>query len=371
MADSILDKVLSSKHAEEVSHFSPQEILTRLLAPLLSRERDILIRRFGLQGGGVVTLEEIGKSLEVTRERIRQIERSAIKKMKDGAQCASLMTTVEHVIRQYLEEADGALVEEELYTRLAEQRDRPEESRAILTFFLNELLRDRFQRIVGDTVVRDGWALRFFALPEAKKDIIALEKILEEKNVPVDFTPFARMVRERGICSSASDDKLQSLLGLSRRIEQNTFGEWGLSSWTTVHPKRMKDKIYLILKRQGKPLHFNAITELINGARFDQKVAHPPTVHNELIMDERFVLIGRGIYALAEWGYKPGIVADVVADLLKKEGKPLDRGTIVRHVLTQRMVGKATIHLALMDRVRFTKLPDGTYTVNEQKVQNV
>jgi hypothetical protein len=125
----------------------------------------------------------------------------------------------------------------------------------------------------------------------------------------------------------------------------------------------MNDKIYLVLKKNGKPMHFTEITKMINETKFDSRKAYPPTVHNELILNDQYVLVGRGIYALKEWGYKPGVVASVLIEILRAAGHPLGRDELVRLVLDQRMVKKNTVHLALTDKTKFKKLPDGTYTL--------
>ena len=129
----------------------------------------------------------------------------------------------------------------------------------------------------------------------------------------------------------------------------------------------MKDKIYLVLKKEGKPLHFNDITELINKVKFDRRKAYAPTVHNELILNDDFVLVGRGIYALEEWGYKPGVVSDVLIKILKKSDDPLSRDELVKKVLEQRVVRKNTIHLALTDKAKFKRLPDKRFTLNNDE----
>jgi len=138
-----------------------------------------------------------------------------------------------------------------------------------------------------------------------------------------------------------------------------------LSSWGSVVPKRMNDKIYLVLKRHGKPMHFNEITKKINEVKFDSRKAYPPTVHNELILNKKYVLVGRGIYALKEWGYQPGVVANVLEQILKDEKEPITREELVKRVLEQRIVKKNTIHLALTNKDRFRKLPDERFTLAE------
>ena len=52
-------------------------------------------------------------------------------------------------------------------------------------------------------------------------------------------------------------------------------------------------------------MHFKEVAEAISKT-FGKKT-HYATCHNELIKDSRFVLVGRGMYALAEWGYQAGI----------------------------------------------------------------
>ena len=128
----------------------------------------------------------------------------------------------------------------------------------------------------------------------------------------------------------------------------------------------MNDKIYLILKKASQPLHFEEITEQINKVGFDHRKAYAPTVHNELILNEQYVLVGRGIYALQEWGYKPGVVSDVLEVILRNSTEPMTRDELVTVVLKQRVVKKNTIHLALTDRKRFQRLSDGRYTLAQQ-----
>lgn len=114
-------------------------------------------------------------------------------------------------------------------------------------------------------------------------------------------------------------------------------------------------------------MHFRKITDTINEIKFDGKKAHPATVHNELILDhDRYVLVGRGIYALKEWGYKPGVVADVITEILAQSPEPLARQEIIRRVLEKRLVKESTIILALMNKKRFKKNGQGTYQINTE-----
>ena len=154
---------------------------------------------------------------------------------------------------------------------------------------------------------------------------------------------------------------LYSAIQALKTIEQNKFGHWGVYEWREVKPKTINDKIYLILKNNGKPMHFVAITEKINEISFDAKKANAATVHNELILDNKYILVGRGFFSLKEWGYKTGTVADVVVEILKNNPEGLTRDGIIEEVMKQRLVKRATIILALMNKDKFEKSADNKY----------
>ncbi len=83
------------------------------------------------------------------------------------------------------------------------------------------------------------------------------------------------------------------------------------------------------MSESGKPLHFSKVADAIKNSDFKRREVTTQAIHNELIKDSRFVLIGRGIYALQEWGYNSGTVSDIIAEILKKDG-PLHRDEIVK-----------------------------------------
>ncbi|MDQ5927659.1 MAG: hypothetical protein QG633_97, partial [Patescibacteria group bacterium] len=84
------------------------------------------------------------------------------------------------------------------------------------------------------------------------------------------------------------------------------------------------------------------------------------TTHNELIKDGRFVLVGRGLYALTDWGYMQGVVRDVIKKVLNEHG-PLKRDEIIDKVLKERYVKPNTIIVNLQDPEHFEKQSDGAY----------
>ena len=81
LGDVVEDRAAESPFEVAATSLLPEEI-SRLLAPLDSREREILKLRFGLDRGEPRTLEEVGDHFELTRERIRQIEARAMSKLR-------------------------------------------------------------------------------------------------------------------------------------------------------------------------------------------------------------------------------------------------------------------------------------------------
>ena len=140
---------------------------------------------------------------------------------------------------------------------------------------------------------------------------------------------------------------------------------FGLVEWPEIKPRGVKDKAFLVFKKHGKPLHFTEVAKLID--KFDYNVpnkkTYPQTVHNELIKDTRFVLVGRGTYALSEWGYVPGTIKDIITKVLKEKNEPLHKDEVVKQVLAQRLVAKNTVLMNLNNKKHFDKDANDKYFI--------
>ena len=93
-------------------------------------------------------------------------------------------------------------------------------------------------------------------------------------------------------------------------------------------------------------------------------MAQAQTVHNELIKDPRFILVGRGTYALKEWGYQSGTVKEVIGQLLKENG-PLTKEEILKKVLETRLVKPNTILINLQNRQYFSRDKNNKYSLTK------
>jgi len=326
-----------------------KKVVTQLVSVLNQRNREIISRRFGLKNGAKETLESIGSSYGITRERVRQIEEASLAQMCESLQNSDNALAKPFVVftRDILNANGGVINEKELFARFSgTMQNSP--ANAALVFVLT--LSDAFHRSQEDESFSTFWSLSKERASEFCGQVATLISNLEK--------------RKQVLAVQEVPEGVLSYLTISKNIGKNVFGHIGLTKWSEIKPRGVRDKSYLVLKREGKPKHFREITELINTVNFGNRRAHVQTVHNELIKDPRFVLVGRGMYGLSEWGYEPGTVKQVIANLLRKEG-PLSRDKIVAHVMSARLVKPNTIVLGMQDKQLFYENNDGHIALKE------
>lgn len=367
-SSNLLDRVLQSQQSETLEHFEPMDTVNELLKLISTKEADVLRRRFGLGQNEAETLEIIGRSYKVTRERVRQIQHWAIKHLKQLPATNQLLHGLTLVLQQLLETHGGVMLEEELFQRLQGSGGQSRQRHESVRFILEQLLDVKVERVETGGY-KPYWKLKFANVTLLQPITTAAEDVLRQAGKPISQTDLLRRLNDHQLVKDNREHlpeaAILSYLAVSTSVERNPFGELGLRTWGTIVPKRMHDKILLVMRKHGKPMHFQEIAQRINEIGFDHRQAYPPTVHNELILNTEYVLVGRGIYALREWGYKPGVVADVLVDILREAGRPMTREELVGKVLAQRMVKKNTIALSLTNRAKFRRLEDGTFTLAE------
>jgi hypothetical protein len=336
-----------------------QEIVNNLLIVLSQKEKHIIENRFSLNGRPKATLEKIGKEFNVTRERIRQIEKNALRKLQRnvGNTDLSLLNEFASLI---LDRNDGLCEEVKMVSeilKMAKAREDVDVSSAKLSISLDK----NIVKVNNTIYFRPHWKRPGVSHSMIKKVCDRAHALLKKKSDVVDADKFLKMVKEKFEKDPMITTRLiHAALDLDRRIKVVPEGV-GLSSWRHINPKTLRDKIYFILRHQGKPLHYVEIANKIAGSTFDKKVVNTQAVHNELIRYPQFILIGRGIYALAEWGYEAGTVADVVTSILKNSSKPMSREEIVAAVLKRRQVKKITILLNLKNKPQFERVGRDKY----------
>ena len=318
------------------------------------REREIITRRFGLFDRKE-TLEQIGELLGITRERVRQLEKAIIIRLKIATEEGNIpaVRTIERLIIRDLSENGRIGRVNDIAERLS-----PGKATAIRTHvaFIAELsprlttINETDNYYQGISIAENGDEKKI------RSNIDTIVKTIKKHGEPIDIETL------HGMLTYESPAQVRALASLSKQLA-SLKDVWGLTKWPTVNPKNIRDKIYVILVGNGKPLHFSEIAKAIKTSDFKRKNVTTQAIHNELIKDKRFVLIGRGIYALQEWGYSRGTVSEIIANVLKDAGGPLHRDEIVRRVLKSRRVKETTILLNLQSKPEFKRVAKATYAL--------
>lgn len=315
------------------------------------RDRQIIARRFGFGLSRRQTLEKIGTDFEITRERVRQIEKAAIAKMR-ASETAEIATGSE-VLRAIASDQGGIVP----VADVAEMLGAPEKEVSYIIFLA--LLSPTVELIEEDDDTRAAIGLAgIYSRTQVNQLLAEIIKTVKEHGKPITLPKL-----KIKLPSELESRTIEQLMRISKKLAYFD-GKWGLISWPEVNPKSIRDKTYLVLSRHGRPLHFSEIAKHVRGLGATKRNVTIQAVHNELIKDVRFILIGRGIYALAEWGYTPGTVAEIIASVLRNE-QPLHKDEIVRRVLMKRQVKTTTIILNLQEKDRFQRTAKATYKLKD------
>lgn len=317
------------------------------------REREIITRRFGLFDRKE-TLEQIGELLGITRERVRQLEKAILIRLKLASESNKLPSVhdAERTLIRHLSEKGRVARVSDVAQDIIEGE--PSATQRAHIAFISELSpsisvlgeNDDYYHSIG---IKDHADEK-----KIKSHVEEIVKTVKAHGEPIQIESLHEKL------SHEHPDHVRALASTSKKLA-SLKDHWGLVKWPTVNPKNIRDKIYVILADNGKPMHFSDIAKNIKKSDFKRKDVTTQAIHNELIKDKRFVLIGRGIYALDSWGYSRGTVADIISDVLQKAGEPLHRDEIVKRVLKSRQVKETTILLNLQSKPQFKRVSKATY----------
>lgn len=335
-----LKKIIKERKKDELLKLNAIEIVNKIFSELHERERDILSRRFALENHEQQTLEEIGRLHSLTRERVRQIEKASLEKIKKLDNLDERLKLVRGVVESILDEHGGFMERDFLLDILSvltldidenNLKSNSKNYKNYFDFILSNLLNDHIEKVDNSERFVSFYKLKNTAInyleeitDELKSKLSSLKRTMKiddlleniksldsfnnykdkinKKIGELDLTSVFKnkIFPEKG--ETINENKsLYSVLQAIKDINRNKLGHWGHDSWPEIKPKRISDKIHLILKEEKKPMHFNEITKKINEIGFDHKKANSGSVHNELILDDRYILMDRGVYGLKEW----------------------------------------------------------------------
>ncbi len=339
-------------------NFKPKQTTKKLLKHLQDRAQQVVINRFGLgDTGEQMTLEAIGQKYGITRERVRQIENfalNAIKKSDSFYEAEEIFTELKKIIH----DLGGVIAEDDLMPMISHDKVTQNHVGLYLT------LGDDFLGEKEDHSFKKRWVVDQHVADRVHKALADIHAGLSEGDLISKNEIVDRIMCHDGVCEITTHTvdaaMVDRWLSLSKSLSSNKLGEWGRASSPNIKTRGVKDYSYLVMRRHGSPMHFREVAAAINKT-FGKNV-HVATTHNELIKDDRFVLVGRGVYALREWGYKTGVVREVIADILKAEG-PMSKEDIVEKVMKERYLKKNTILVNLQNPKYFKKNKEGLYIV--------
>ena len=336
--------------------FKPKQVTKKITSHLQDRANDVIMNRFGLTSDAEQkTLEEIGKKYGITRERVRQIEDAALSLIKKSDAYKGEQAVFDE-LKQLIHSLGSVVAEHELLPHIS--KDKATQNH--IHFYL--VLGDSFKKHREDDHFHTRWSVDDAMATKVQDSLRKLFSSLSDE----DLVPETEMIKKffdqmKDVSDQFRNEEIaKRWLAMSKTISKNPLGEWGKSTSPNVRTRGVKDYAFLIMRKHGSPMHFREVADAISKT-FGRKT-HYATCHNELIKDPRFVLVGRGMYALAEWGYKAGIAREVIRDILKREG-PLTKEDVVEKVMKERYFKKNTILVNLQNPKWFKKNKTGLYIV--------
>ncbi|MCH7597508.1 hypothetical protein IID27_00490 [Patescibacteria group bacterium] len=336
--------------------FKPKQATKRLLAELSERAQEILIRRYGLGfDAKKMTLESIGQKYKITRERVRQIENYALSAIRKSDAFGNEQETFDE-LESLITTLGGLISEDEFLDYISEEKSIQNNIHFLL------VLGNAFKRAKEDSEFKHRWFVDDELVKRIHASLQTLYRNLTDDDLIIESELIELFLKEIKDLNQKykNEEIVRRWFNVSKKLGINPLGEWGRADSSNVRVKGMRDYAYLTIKRHGSPMHFTEVAKAISN--IFHRNAHIATCHNELIKDARFVLVGRGLYALSEWGYTTGVVKDVIMDILKVNGS-LTRDEIVDKVRNERYVKDNTIIVNLQDSTCFRRNKSGKYTL--------
>lgn len=339
------------------------KLVSTAVAGLNPRQKEVIYARFGLDsvsGKGGQTLAAIGEKLHVTRERVRQIENGAIVVIKRNIGRSPELESALAKIAKFIAAKGGIAKKSEVVRYAATIAAGAKENHI-------DFLADAsgiFHLYREDDAFHPFYYVTEKDLKNARTFVEGWVAFLKNRKDKVFAESYEVQLAGFMKTKAIEGEIAENYLSVSKHIHKNPYGDTGLREWPEISPATVRDKIYLVLKKNGEPLHFEDIARHINLAKFDAEKALAPTVHNELIKDNRFVLVGRGLYGLQEHGYEPGTAREVISKILKTKGA-MNTAEVMEAVNKQRFFKPNTILINLQNRNFFERMPDGKYRVRE------
>ena len=306
-------------------------LIENMLARLPERQQGVIADRYGLWDGIAETLQDIGDKLGVTRERIRQIEATGLRRLRRVFGHQAVKDFVLQKLSIYLasepDKTCGILSEDEAAAALAD--DCSAEEAALAASFLQDLdapgqsvfARHLIEVEPGIYCTENGVAAECRVLLELIESTLQQhQKPLSERRLYDDLAN-----RSAGPLTPRQVARIGRLLAISPSVMRLRNGTIAFSKWTEFRRRDSTSLVEATLRLLGRPGHFREITQKIGSLFRDAGSVNERTIHNAIIREQRkFVWVKSGTYGLAAWGLKrPPFIKDRLVELLSESLYPL------------------------------------------------
>jgi hypothetical protein len=271
----------------QLSGLNMENFIEKLLesSALDARSSSILNKRFGLESQKSATLQALGAKYGITRERVRQLEAQAVREVKKSIANFEEVAALRDFAEKHLF-ATGGLRKDDMFMDELHSIAKSPEDRDVFgnkARFVFKVL--EYPYFFGENETFHSF---WYADDEAREKMVAIHDEITGNLSGVE--QFDEVLRKAAAPRGIQENIVMSFLSVSKRLGVGPYGDIGLSEWEEINPKTVRAKAFILLKKEGTPMHFTEIAQKIG--------SHAPTVHNELIKDPRFALVGRGTYGL-------------------------------------------------------------------------
>ncbi|HDZ9487128.1 TPA: hypothetical protein RUZ72_001254, partial [Vibrio cholerae] len=375
------DEYLSSAKGNLVEAFPAvmELYLSKTKGRSLKRDRDILYKRFGLEGSSKYTLEDLGTFYDVTRERIRQIEAKSIKEL-DKTLLGKLKSKKWRLCPKIY--AAYKSLKSELYH--FEWLVRKDDIDKVFSDHFGETLDDAyldlFMEIMGYVKlpqsilgfrgsICESWSLaQKYNKKEIESVFVALDYIYDSpKSVPI-FDLIVSAKKHNKNKKSISNNSIMVALSATTDIERDDDKVFVKFS----RLRSASDKAYRVLESKSKPMHFSKITQEINFLEGSKGAIKETNLKNQLVADNRFSPIGRsGEWGLSEWDNLNNItIIQAIEKVLHESGEPLLFSEIKKRVSELRPdASEKSLRTYLNDQPIFSRVGKSLFALSAWRME--
>lgn len=338
-----------------------KEILERSLKNLTPREQDIVLRKSGILGNKE-TLNSLSKKYNLSRERIRQIQNQSLKKIYSYLKNDFNTPQIKNILERSKDFFSPLGIKKESFflTKIKNEFNFEDEEVRIFKFFLE---------VLGIFIYQpeNNFFYSFYA--KEKNDYLLAKNLLEKLYTYLYQNSHKHYSEEELIAIVQSKiiknyfnhyldkEHVLELVRILKIAARNPFNFWGSRLNKLISPKSLGHKIFLILKQTNQPLHFSLIHQKLEEIKKleDELMPSPwkkdyniESIKNELIRNKDFVLVGRGVYALREWGLIDGPAKWLMFKFLQ-ERKRVTREELWKFISQHRNIKKSSFYVYLRE----------------------